>query len=354
MKTIHINELKTILKNSEDSKKELSKYVDVIYTENGFDYIPKKNVTIIANDGTELTQDSENLAVKDRRGFVVNPTQHFSLIRSDQAFINFSLGSLFNPIADMIIDYERERRIDKFFNKKRTGNYDKIVISVGDSWYQHPLNKDIIDMLDEKHDNLAIYCIARAGQELREIIAKKEYVSPLKTEKASVFLLSAGGNDILADTSAFVYDYDPNKTAREHLNKEFYNKLEQLEFWYKEIFSGVQLYSKSVEKIIVNSYAYPIPIQTGDGRFGHWIGKNLSKKRKIKDHDLQKAIIAEMINDMYATLLKVSKLPEYGGKIILMDFREKLKKVSNWFDEIHPNKANNTIFADMIFNEMSS
>ena len=78
MKTIHINELQTILENSEDYKKELSKYIDVIYTENGFDYLPKKNVRIISNDGSELYQNSEKLLVKDRRGFVVTRNQQWS------------------------------------------------------------------------------------------------------------------------------------------------------------------------------------------------------------------------------------------------------------------------------------
>ena len=353
MKTIHINELQTILENSEDYKKELSKYIDVIYTENGFDYLPKKNVRIISNDGSELYQNSEKLLVKDRRGFVVTRNQQWS---SDfnNILIPMSLNfkSILNPIADLVINFERQRRIRKFFNKKQSGKYDKIVISVGDSWTQHPLNKDIIDILDEKHENLAIYCIARAGQELREIIGKKEYVSPLKTEKASVFILSAGGNDILDDVSVFTYDYDPKKSAKEHLNKEYYNKLIQLEFWYKDIFTNINLYNKHISRIIIHSYDYPIPIQSGDGRSGHWIGKNLSKKRNIKDHELQKAIAVEVINDIHAILLKVSQLPESSAKITLMDFRGKLKKVSNWYDEIHPNKASNVVFADMIFNAM--
>lgn len=353
MKTIHINELQTLLENSEDYKKELNKFVEVIYTENGFDYLPKKNIKIIDNDGSELYQDNEKLTVKDRRGFLINPNQQWTTtVRSDQVFINMNLGSLFNPIADMIIDYERRNRIKKYYSKKQSGQYDKIIISVGDSWYQHPLNKDIIDILDEKHENLAIYCIARAGQELREIISKKEYVSPLKTEKAITFLLSAGGNDILDDVSVFTYDYDPKKTAKEHLNKEYYDKLEQLEYWYKEIFTNIQLYSKSIKRIIVHSYDYPIPIKNDDCRFGHWIGKNLSNKRGIKDHTLQKAIAFEVINDIHSTLLKISQLPEFSGKITLMDFRGKLKKESDWFDEIHPNKAKNTVFADMIFNAM--
>jgi len=353
MKTIHINELQTILENAEDYKKELSKYVDVIYTENGFDYLPKKNVTIITNDGSELYQDSEKLLVKDRRGFVVNPKQEWSAGFNNILIpMSLNFGAIFNPLADLVIDFERGRRIRKFFNKKQSGQYDKIVISVGDSWWQHPLNKDIIDILDDKHENLAIYCIARAGQELREIIEKKEYVSPLKTEKASIFLLSAGGNDILEDVSVFTYNYDPKKTAKEHLNKEYYEKLKQLEHWYKEIFTNINLYNKHITRIIIHSYDYPIPVKSGDGRGGHWIAKNLSKNRNIKDHELQKAIAVEVINDIHSILLKVSQLHEFSAKITLMDFRGKLKKVSNWYDEIHPNKASNIVFADMIFNAM--
>lgn len=352
MKVININELSNILEHSDDFTKELSKYVDVVYTDDGFDFVPKGNLKVIDDDGTEIYNFENSLMLKDRRGFVLNTNSQWTLA-SKSIFKNSAFKGVFNPFKDFIIDIERKNRIKKFYSKKKSGNYNRIVISCGDSWLQHPLNKDIIDALEESHNDYAIYCIARAGKELREIINEKEFISPLKTEKASAFIFSAGGNDILDDVSLFVHNFDVNKSPREHLNQDYFNKLDQLKYWYKEVFLSVIQYSKSIDKIIVHSYDYPIPVSHNDGRSGNWIGKKLDEKRNIKDRSLQKKIITEVINDIYAILHELSTSKEFLDKIILLDFRGKFTKASEWFDEIHPNKSSNKILANIIANQIS-
>lgn len=346
MENLNINYLEFLLTDSDNFTEDVEKYFDIKYIDGDYELIPKENIGIVLDNGNVVTRHGLDIKVNDRRGFPVNSEWSVNNSYKTRALRR----TLINPLTDLIIDIERKNRIKKYRNKITSKKYSKIIISCGDSWWQHPLNKDVIDCIDSDYSNCAIYCNARAGREFSEIIREKEYVAPLKMEPADYFLLSASGNDILGDVTRFL---NPNNSDKfeDLFNSDYKKKMEQLEDWYHEILNDIFFHSKTIKKVFINSYDYVVPNFDGDKRSGKWLGKPM-KKIGITDHKLQKKIVKKMIDDLSEIILKVSKENKYIGKVELLDFRNKISDIEGWYDEIHPNKSSNQVLAKIIVDKM--
>ena len=121
----------------------------------------------------------------------------FMLNRS-HAFDGF-IGTL-NKTAD-------DKKLKEFHKKIRNGFRDpklypnnKIVLVEGDSWFEYPIFiKDISDHL-EKKPNLALYSIAHGSDWVANMISNLQYEYDYVKIKPDVFIISGGGNDLVADS----------------------------------------------------------------------------------------------------------------------------------------------------------
>ena len=76
------------------------------------------------------------------------------------------------------------------------------IVSEGDSWFQFPvLLEDVTDQLFKPFavDGYAVFSLGAAGDLLENIINEDEITQAIEAEKPEVFLISGGGNDLVAD-----------------------------------------------------------------------------------------------------------------------------------------------------------
>jgi len=122
----------------------------------------------------------------------------FLLNRSiaDKGFI----GTLNRSADDKKLN-EFHRRIRKGFRDPELHPDNKIVMIEGDSWFEYPVFlHDITDHL-EKKPNLAIYTLAKGGDWISNMISTLNYEFEYAKIKPDVFIISGGGNDLVAAIS---------------------------------------------------------------------------------------------------------------------------------------------------------
>ena len=112
----------------------------------------------------------------------------------------------------------RMRRTTLFNDQIAAGYKGPIIVSEGNSWFQFPIIlDDVIDQLISK--GYAVRSLDAAGDTLDNMIETGEYLDALTQTGASVFLFSAGGNDILGGGNlvALLRNFDPTLTPAEHI-----------------------------------------------------------------------------------------------------------------------------------------
>ncbi len=297
METIKITypKLKALLENEETFEATIEKYFDIDNTNPFFpNYKLKANVEILEGD-----EDGS-------KGFIKK------------------MGlNLANNIS-------RRRRYKKYKRMKRK-NRDAIrIVSEGDSWFQHPLVKDIIDHLMDF--GYVIKSLGAGGDELIDMYLREEFIEAILVEQPEFLLLSAGGNDVIGGNIVYLFNQKTdNKPAGEaphrFINNKFQTELEVLRARLGETMRRVGAIAPEV-KIIIHGYDYAIPQE----RKG-WIGKYMAEKG-ITDIKDKLAIIQLMIdqhNEMLAALVE-----EYPN-VTYLDLRNTVKD-NQWHDEIHPDK----------------
>ncbi len=223
----------------------------------------------------------------------------------------------------------RWRRNRKY--KKRIKNWNGVrIVSEGDSWFQYPfILKDTIDQLiDLDNFQYAIYGLSGAGDLLSDIISEDEITQAIEDNDPDVFLISAGGNDMVGDDriATMVHAYDKNRKAEDYPNEKFPEFLSELERLYRKLFDRV-LSNKPHIKIIFHGYDNVIPNN------GPWLGKPLAKQ-KIVNKTLQHKILIEIIDRINKRLKNISK--DYAGSVYHVDCRDLIGAKSKWHDELHP------------------
>lgn len=226
--------------------------------------------------------------------------------------------------------WSRMRRLSRF-NKKLAAGYDgPIIVSEGDSWFQFPLLLD--DTIDQLHAmGYAIRSLGAAGDTLDNMIAKPEYIDALRQTGASVFLFSAGGNDVLGGghLADHLLQFDPNKSAAEHILPSFDNLVAKAIGGYDTVLRSVEALPGGIQ-IFCHGYDWVFP------NAGKWLGKPMAS-RGIKNKAFQKQITDELIN-RFNTRLK--SLLDGFSNAHYIDARGAVgNKLSNWHDELHPKDA---------------
>lgn len=221
----------------------------------------------------------------------------------------------------------RMRRRIRFDRMLADGYKGPILVSEGDSWFQFPiLLEDTIDQLYDK--GYAVRSLDAAGDTLENMLREREYIDAIRDTGASIFLLSAGGNDALGggNLSAHLRDFDPLLSPAAHLLPSFDQLLDNALAMYERVLHEVEAEPGVVT--ICHGYDYAIP------NAGKWLGQPMAS-RGIADGAVQRAIVVEMIDRFNDRLRQL--ITRFGNRAIHVDARGAVGKTLNaWHDELHP------------------
>lgn len=238
------------------------------------------------------------------------------------------------------------------------------LLADGDSWFDYPLGKDILDYLNNNFKH-PVTKLAKAGSTLNELVYGPDelfrtdptqgktrltrVVEKLRKEEFDAFLFSGGGNDIagpeffsfinhaasaLPNPNQSVLDGVVNGTFR----KAYEDLIEVLLTEAEDL--GIKL------PIFVHGYDYPWPDGRGAvalGIIGPWFEDTFRKKgfpvKDMDDPDLvrRRDIVAKFIKAL-DDMLKQLQL-KYVGKVFKVDLIGTLPKRTDWANELHPTNA---------------
>ena len=253
-------------------------------------------------------------------------------------------GSFFLGILN---SHYRSRRL-ALFNERIANKFAKpIIMAEGDSWFQYPIKlKDVIDWLVKDYN---VYCTSGAGDELRDIAKKIEFVDLWKNltrhRKLDVkaLLFSAGGNDIAAKHFPnLILKYQNGLPAKSSLHPtNWLAKKKEITAGYQQLIDAIRLQQKVDDDDLLNpkipilihgyDYANPLPKQPFsvwplDG----WLGEPM-RQRGYPDGQIQKDLVHEIIEQMNTDL---ARLATVNRGVHFIDNRNLVK--NRWFDELHP------------------
>ena len=232
---------------------------------------------------------------------------------------------------------------------------DLIIVAEGDSWFDYPLRKDVLDFLTEK--GFAIKRFSKYGDTLENMVYGSDYKKDKKTGivnhmgpvslqevhnavkefKPAIFLFSAGGNDIVGTEISAYLNHKHSKPA-DLLNRPiFEERLVQMS-------ASIETYIKQIHKIhkkchiLMDGYAYPKVNDIGYkllkiNLIGPWIFPNMCKKAitEKKDHN---RIVRELVDGFNEVLSNLANKYHYFHHI---DIRDKFPDDKDWHNEIHLN-----------------
>jgi hypothetical protein len=208
------------------------------------------------------------------------------------------------------------------------------MVSEGDSWFQHPLLDDIIDNIA---NNYPTYCLAAAGDTIRNYFSKGEVIQAVREIKPAILILSGGGNDILGDSmpnflNEFTDSLEEGQQPGRFFNPTFTAELDDICDIYRNLFEHFKTERPDMP-ILIHSYDYPHPRATGAGPKSNWLGQYLDQKKITRAVDRSSAV-KYMLDEFNARLKKVADA--YPGQVYYLDLRN-LVRDNQWDDEIHPN-----------------
>lgn len=213
------------------------------------------------------------------------------------------------------------------FESRLAGGYEgPVLVSEGDSWFQYPLR--LVDTIDHLTRDYAILSLDAAGDTLQNMFDEGEYLGAIQGTKASVFLFSGGGNDVLGggNLSAHLRDFDPSLSPADHILPSYRDVLDHAIALYDRIFRAVE---DAPGDVLTLCHGYDRPVPNG----GKWLGRPM-RERGIPDGDFQKAVTDTMVERFNARL---KKLADGFPRVEYIDLRGVVGgDPARWDDELHP------------------
>nr|WKN37361.1 hypothetical protein K4G66_01395 [Tunicatimonas sp. TK19036] len=288
---------------------------------------------------------------------------------------NFKFDNAYTGYLGILNNWSQGRRNKRFFKKIRTGVAGKRIVAEGDSWFEHPVVRDVIDWLNELGEKeYSIYSIARGGDFLTNILEEREYITELSLLRPEVFLLSAGGIELVngrrvalmveknspfvtekfKQTHPLVRDVlirdDLDREQKDilihglsYLTKEYFVMLSVLELSYKYLIKQLRKKFKDL-RIYTHGYDYTVPsFQKGPGVIKYLINliggnghhfKEPMMLREINDPFDQRAISFAMIHLFNEVMINIARDPIFGDKVYHIDCRGYARD-NDWHDELH-------------------
>ncbi|WKN42956.1 hypothetical protein [Tunicatimonas pelagia] len=323
-------------------------------------------LNVSKSEGDKPFRSDEPISTADLRKLMLRIFDQ----NDDFKFDNANVGYL-----NTLNNISQRRRNKAFFRTIRSGANVKRIVAEGDSWFEHPVVYDVIDWLsDLGKDQYAIYSIARGGDFLTNMLEEREYITELSLIRPEVFLLSAGGIELVNGRRvALMVDQHSKYVTEEYmyahplirnvlikgdlssrqqqtlirgmsfLTKEYFVLLAVLELSYKYLIK--QLRKKFFDlKIITHGYDYTVPsFQRGPGVVKTLInlvggnGQHFKEPmllRGIRNAEDQRAISFAMIHLFNEMMVKVVLDPVFGRGVHHIDCRGYARD-EDWHDELH-------------------
>jgi endonuclease/exonuclease/phosphatase family metal-dependent hydrolase len=258
------------------------------------------------------------------------------------------------PMMGWVNSLSRQRRQNRFKQRRAAGDKSPVFVSEGDSWFQFPvLLDDVIDQLDTDFN---IWSVDSAGDTLQNMVRDQpEYIDALQeqAETAQAFLFSGAGNDFLGadDTnrsvlSQILKSYKAGKPAGWYIETNaFADKLRFVEDCYRQVLSTVEAKWPKLP-VICHGYDYAIPGNgPGDTRRpiyaaqDKWLARPMRDDLGIVDFKLQRSIIRLLIDKLNECIAGLCGGNRTGGvfkNAWQVDARDTLATLGQWADELHP------------------
>lgn len=246
-------------------------------------------------------------------------------------------------IIDLANWWSRKKRNNYYKDITRRFPERTVIVSEGDSWFQHPLVYDIIDHLSKVY---AIRCVAAAADTLANYFSGEKkhgdyYLDVLTETKPAFFLISGGGNDILGSQFRdFLVDkpYDSklrgSTNGKAFLKETFGFQISKLMDIYTSMFGLLQTQFPNM-KTIVHGYDYPVHLDYVDKG---WLGRYMIEKG-IADAADRRTVIKYIMDEFNTQLSQV--VQRFPDTVYYLDVRNtvlfKEDEIDQWYDEIHPN-----------------
>ena len=245
------------------------------------------------------------------------------LVQIDQPELRES--ALLLNSANWICKRSRHRAYRKRIKENKNATK---IISEGDSWFQYPFRlHDVIDHLMDDPD-LAILSFGEAGDLIRDIVAKAEFLPALTKEDPEFFLISGWGNDIVDGEGLKRFLFKPHNSFDPHMliNRPALERFKlNLASDYNNLFRIVLGATPKIQ-ILCHGYSYPIPNN------GKWLGKPMNKLG-ITDSEVQTEIMRIIFDEVNETVQETAE--SFPQSVRFLNTRNVVPP-HGWFDEFHP------------------
>lgn len=215
-------------------------------------------------------------------------------------------------------------------SKTLNWNNGPVIVSEGDSWFQHPTETDIIDALSCLHCGYKIRSLGAAGDELGEMLQHLEFPGAIKKEDPDAFLFSGGGNDIVGvGLSRSLRDSRNITTAKACFDETLFQaELNRIADLYRSVYSEAQNAKEGIP-MITHGYAHPRPGRRYFGVLDWGLAKTLKAKKVRKTLWSRVAALAvDGFNQMLA------RLEEELPNLHYVDLRPVVGR-RDFIDELH-------------------
>lgn len=214
---------------------------------------------------------------------------------------------------------------------KRQGIRHPVIVSDGDSWFQYPIRlDDVIDGLMNQHD-YQIRSLGAAGDLISNMVQVDEFTSAISEERADIFLISGGGNDMLGGgrLTEFLHSRPASAPVQDRLNPARWQSfLQGVAELYMQLFDRLTRRFPSLQ-ILCHGYDYALP----QGQ--KWLGKPLTQKQVPESQ--QEDFVRLLIDDYNERLMQIA---DQFSNVSHVDCRGAVGgSRQSWFDELHPTNA---------------
>lgn len=239
------------------------------------------------------------------------------------------------------------------YRKRRRAGYPQVV-SEGDSWFDYPFFRNMIDLIDDA-ELFAHLRLEASGETAKEMIGTASAVSSLRTVVEEVhplcLLFSGGGNDLAAAARRLFRKGTWGSPAKYLVSAEVNGLLGRLEAFYEKMISGIgptapifahgyDYFAPSSKSVRINGVKLPI---------GPWIHPALLRA-EIESEQLQRDITGLLVDRFNSMLERLAASRPLD--FVYVDLRGTLDIDEDWENEIHPTRRGFQKVADRFMSEV--
>jgi hypothetical protein len=314
------------------------------------DEIERRIAEIVGSQESEGTRQDLAELIEYRRG----PQGRMVIVARGAPNDVRALGTGDVIYARGIYDLKRPAKRKRYLKLKGDGNYKgPRVLAEGDSWFEHPCPKDLIEWTGETY---AVLSLAKAGDSWGDYFQQEGLYyddrtptglyENMRLEKPQIVVMSGSGNEVLGSIETYVRRFNPDLPPEQHIIMErFEEVLEYCETWCGKYARGV---IAAGAQFVHHGYDYPDPRSRSDG--GQLLGGPLEDHCGIPGPYYWRAIVNKMIdlyNERIAKLLRSIRGAHFLDLRGTIGNRNAYQGPNKWYwwDEVHPSPDGSKLVA---------